>query len=108
MRLSFSAKWWEGLQGGERAAGSCGMIGEVFEEWREGRRGWRGAGEGWGWLGWRSPPWVRLIFSAKWWEGLQGGEKAAGSCGMIGEVFEEWRRGLRGLGRAGAEAWAGR
>ena len=45
--------------------------------------------ESWGWLGWRSPPRVRLIFSAKWWEGLQGGEKAAGSCDMIGGVFEE-------------------
>ena len=30
----------------------------------------------------------RLIFSAKWWEGLGGKEEAASSCGMIGEVFE--------------------
>ena len=65
--------------------------------------------ESWGWLGWRSPPRVRLIFSAKWWEGLQGGEKAAGSCGMIGEVFEEWREGRRGWRRArrAGAGWGG-
>ena len=54
MRLSFSAKWWEGLQGGERAAGSCGMIGEVFEEGG-------GASGVWGGLGLRLGLGVRLV-----------------------------------------------
>ena len=50
----FSAKWWEGLQGGEKAASSCGMIGEVFEE---------GGGDsgGWGGLGLRLGLGVRLV-----------------------------------------------
>ena len=42
-------------------------------------------------------------------EGLGGKEEAASSCGMIGEVFEEWREGRRGWRRArrAGAGWGG-